>query len=107
MAGLVTLHPTPAYLDSLPVKMFEYMSAGLPVIASDFPLWREIIEGNDCGLCIDPLDPAAIAAAIDALVSNPARAEQMGRNGRAAVEQHFNWANEERKLLQLYEDILI
>lgn len=106
MAGLVTLYPTPAYLVSLPVKMFEYMAAGLPVIASDFPLWQEIVVGNGCGLCVDPLDPDAIADAIDTLVSNPTRAEQMGRNGRVAVEQQFNWANEERKLLGLYEDIL-
>jgi len=105
MAGLVTLRPTPAYLDSLPVKMFEYMSAGIPVIASDFPLWREIVLGHDCGLCVDPDDPDAIAAAIDALISDRKRAEQMGRNGRAAVQEIFNWSVEEKKLLQLYTDI--
>ena len=106
IAGIVTLRPTPAYLDSLPVKMFEYMSAGIPVIASDFPLWREIILGHDCGLCVDPEDPDAIAAAIDALISDRKRAEQMGRNGRAAVQKVFNWSVEEKKLLQLYTDIL-
>src|SRR5690606_27542083 len=70
IAGLVTLHPTPAYLNSLPIKMFEYMSAGLPVIASNFPLWREIVESNDCGICVDPLDSEQIAAAIDFLAEN-------------------------------------
>ena len=57
VAGLVTLHPTPAYRVALPVKMFEYMAAGLPVIASDFPLWREIIEGAECGLWWTPSTP--------------------------------------------------
>ena len=82
--------------------MFEYMSAGVPVIASHFPLWREIIEGNDCGLCVDPLDPAAIAKAIDYLVTHPQEAERMGRNGQRAVAERYNWKIEEAKLLQLY-----
>ena len=106
MAGLVTLLPYPNYVDALPIKMFEYMSAGVPVIASDFPLWREILLPRGCGICVDPEDPAAIAQAIDHLVSNPERAAEMGRNGQAAVRDEYNWANEERKLLRLYEDVL-
>ena len=105
VAGLVTLHPIANYLDALPVKMFEYMAAGVPVIASDFSLWREIIEGNDCGLCVDPLDPRAIAEAIDFFVDNPGRAEQMGRNGQRAVNERYNWSIEEGKLLKLYASL--
>ncbi|MGR4976339.1 glycosyltransferase family 4 protein [Pseudomonas sp. LARHCG127] len=101
-AGLVTLHPVVNYLDALPVKMFEYMCAGLPVIASDFPLWREIIESSECGVCVDPLDPNKIAEAIDYIVSNPSIASEMGANGRAAVLSRYNWGVEERKLLSLY-----
>lgn len=106
VAGVVTFLPMPNHVDAQPNKMFEYMSAGIPVIASDFPLWRDIILGHDCGLCVDPDDPDAIAAAIDALISDRERAEQMGRNGRTAVQEVFNWAVEEKKLLQLYTDIL-
>ncbi|MCE9662464.1 glycosyltransferase family 4 protein [Halomonas sp. M5N1S17] len=102
IAGIVTLHPVINYLDALPVKMFEYMSAGLPVIASDFPLWREIVEGSDCGLCVDPLNPGAIAEAIDFLVANPDRAREMGANGQRAVAERYNWQQEERKLLETY-----
>lgn len=105
VAGLVTLHPVINYLDALPVKMFEYMVAGIPVIASNFPLWREIIEGNQCGLCVDPLDPAAIAKAIDYLINNPQEAEQMGRNGQKAVAEKYNWTIEEKKLLDFYQSI--
>lgn len=105
IAGVVTLHPVENYLDALPVKMFEYMSSGIPVIASDFPLWREIVLGNDCGLCVDPMDPAAIADAIDFLASHPDEARRMGENGQLAVHERYNWAAEEIKLLALYADL--
>ena len=85
--------------------MFEYMSAGLPVIASDFPLWREIIAGNDCGLLVDPEDPQAIADAIDTLVNDPEMARRMGENGARTVREKYNWDIEEKKLLALYEEI--
>jgi glycosyltransferase involved in cell wall biosynthesis len=106
VAGLVTLHPIINYLDSLPVKMFEYMVASIPPIASNFPLWREIIEGNECGLCVDPLDPAAIAKAIDYLVTHPEEARRMGENGRRAVMTQYNWSIEEKKLLNFYTKVL-
>ncbi|CCQ54419.1 glycosyltransferase family 4 protein [Crocosphaera watsonii] len=106
MAGLVVLHPTMNYLDSLPVKMFEYMSAGLPVIASNFPLWKEIIEGNNCGICVDPLDTKEISQAIQWIFEHPQEAQKMGKNARRAVENKYNWENEAKKLLSLYERFL-
>ncbi|RZA36441.1 MAG: glycosyltransferase [Lysobacteraceae bacterium] len=105
-AGLVTLLPTASYREALPVKMFEYMAAGIPVIASDFPLWRDIVEGSACGLCVDPSDPQAIAAAIDHLASHPQQARDMGANGRRAVLERYNWENEEDKLIAFYADLL-
>ena len=106
VAGLVTFHPLPNHIDAQPNKMFEYMSSGIPVIASNFPLWREIVEGNDCGLCVDPLDPKAIAAAIDFMINNPERAREMGENGKRAVLEKYNWGVEEAKLLAFYQTIL-
>lgn len=105
-AGLVTLHPIPNYLDALPIKMFEYMSAGIPVIASNFPQWRQIVLAADCGVCVDPLSPAAIAQAIDDIGHSPERARAMGLNGRRAVETRFNWKTEESKLIAFYEQVL-
>jgi glycosyltransferase involved in cell wall biosynthesis len=103
--GLVTLYPTTNYVDALPIKMFEYMAAGIPVIASDFPLWRGIIESAECGVCVDPLDPIAIARAIDDFLADPDRAMRMGRNGRQAVLERFNWGIEEKKLLNFYQTL--
>ena len=106
IAGLVTLHPIINYIDALPVKMFEYMNAGIPVIASNFPVWREIVEGNECGLCVDPLDPEAIGAAIDFFVTHPTKAQLMGENGRQAVFKKYNWKTEELKLFTFYKNLI-
>ena len=104
--GLVTLHRVPNFLNSRPIKMFEYMSAGVPVIASDFPLWREIVEENQCGICVDQNDPEAIASAISHFHDNPDEVVRMGNNGRRAVEEKYRWDREATKLLSLYQDLL-
>jgi len=102
-AGLVVLHDVPNYVVSYPIKMFEYMSAGIPVIASDFPLWRSIIDSERCGLLVDQKDPVSIAKAIDWILTHPEEAERMGQRGKAAVAAKYNWGVEERKLLAVYE----
>jgi len=105
-AGLVLLHPTENYVDAYPVKMFEYMAAGLPVIASDFPLWNDIISRYACGICADPFNIEAIAAAINKLLTDEELAQQMGVNGRKAIESVFNWEQEEKKLVAIYRKLL-
>lgn len=106
IAGFLLFHPAPNHVHSKPIKLFEYMSSGIPVIASNFQLWKSIIEGNDCGICVNPLEPKTIARAIDFLLNNPDRAKLMGANGRMAVTKLYNWSNEERKLIRLYNDLL-
>ena len=104
-AGLVILHPEPNYLASQPVKLFEYMCAGLPVIVSDFPVCRGIVAGARCGILVNPLDPAETARAIEFLLTHPDEAREMGRRGFHAVRERYSWANEEKALLQFYSEL--
>ena len=101
-AGLVVLCPTDSYVDSLPIKLFEYMAAGIPVVASDFPVWRSIIEPHACGLLVDPTDVNAISKAMAWILSHPDEAQLMGVRGRAAVQQQYQWDHEARKLEECY-----
>lgn len=103
--GIVTLLPTPSYVESLPIKMFEYMLAGIPVVASNFPLWIDIIKTYNCGLMADPNNPEEISKACQHLLDNQDIAEQMGKNGRDAVIKYFNWEQEESKLISFYNEL--
>ena len=88
-------------------KFFEYMEAGLPVICSGSRLWREIVEEYNCGICVEPGDIAQIRAAIKTLTEDRDLAELMGRNGRRAIEERFNWSVEEEKYLKIFSDIAV
>ncbi len=103
--GLLTLYPTPKYLASYPTKLFEYMAAGVPVVASDFPVWRRFVDEARCGLLVDPQDPGAIAEAIRWLLEHPDEAAAMGARGREAVGAWYSWEQEARTLLAFYEDL--
>jgi glycosyltransferase involved in cell wall biosynthesis len=104
--GIAVLQPIPNYIDSWPTKMFEYMAMGLPVIVSNFQLYRDVVERHECGICVDPMDVVAVAQAIEYLVAYPNEAKRMGDNGKAAVHQSFEWKNEELKLLALYRSLI-
>tara|TARA_R110002049_G_scaffold116881_1_gene269718 strand:- start:6311 stop:7303 length:993 start_codon:yes stop_codon:yes gene_type:complete len=107
VAGMVTLHPHSNFIDSYPVKMFEYMAASLPVISSNFPLFKEIVEGNNCGFCVDPMNPNEIAKVISYIINNPLKAKELGENGRKAVLEKYNWNMEINKLSDIYQKLTI
>jgi glycosyltransferase involved in cell wall biosynthesis len=87
-------------------KLFEYMLSGLPVICTDFDLWKEIISRYNCGICVSPVDVNAITKAMKFLLDNPEKAKTMGENGQRAVLEEFNWTIEENKLIGLYQRLI-
>lgn len=104
--GIVTYLPYANNTSCLPNKLFDYMLLGLPVIVSDFPLYRQVVQTHQCGLIVDPTRPEEIAAAMTFLIEHPEEARQMGQNGRLAVIEHYNWDIESRKLLSIYDNLL-
>ena len=98
--GLLLLDSTENYLESLPIKMFEYMSHGIPIIASDFPIWRNIIDGHKCGFLVDPYDINSINKLIISLMNNDNLFKTMSDNCFKAAKVHFNWLTEKNKLFK-------
>ena len=95
--GIITFLSTPNHIYSQPNKIFEYMSMKLPVICSNFDLWKLIVEDNNCGICISPTKPNEILNAIKHIYNNPKTALEMGNNGSHLVKTRYNWEVEEKK----------
>ncbi|MBP2312734.1 glycosyltransferase family 4 protein [Azospirillum soli] len=103
--GLVLYYPTRNYAEAQPVKLFEYMATGIPIIVTDLPYLRSVVDEHRCGLVVPPRDPAAIASAIEWMFDHPEEAAEMGRRGQEAVRSLYNWGHEERELIRLYDRI--
>ncbi len=105
--GLALLLPESRYVAALPVKLFEYMAAGLPVLASDFPAIRSVVEKSGCGLLADPLSPPAeIAEKIIQWWQNPEAARQAGRQGRQAFIDEYNFESQAGRLSSLVSELI-
>ena len=100
--GIIVPHPNPRYTTNYPVKLFEYMAAGLPVIASKEGEASAFVREAGCGLLVDPLNTEDIAKAIIWLFQHPAEALAMGAKGQRLVFEKYNWEREEERLLSLY-----
>ena len=102
--GLAILYPLKNYLTSLPVKAFEYMAFGKPIIMSDFKYWKEIF--SECALFVDPYNPKQISEKINYLIENKAIREKLGENGKELIKNKYSWEKEEIKLLKFYNNII-
>ncbi len=104
--GVMLFKPEPNHINSLSTKVFEYMAGATCVLVSDFPIYNETIQQQNCGVCVDPEDVQAISTAINSLLSNPDTAIQMGLNGRKLVHEKYSWESQEEILLGVYTQLL-
>jgi glycosyltransferase involved in cell wall biosynthesis len=104
--GLCILYPVENYILSQPTKLYEYMSASIPFVASDFKIIKDIVERYHCGICVNPLDTNAIRDAIQFLIDNPRESEAMGKRGFEAVKENYSWESQAHKLTFFYKKLL-
>lgn len=106
LAAVVLVPPSPHYREKHLTKFFEYMAVGLPIICTDVPAWRALIQEQGVGLCVDPKDTAAVAGALRYLKQHPEQAREMGRRGRELVRTRYNWEGQAQKLLRMYQSLI-
>jgi glycosyltransferase involved in cell wall biosynthesis len=105
--GLVLLHDAPNHRLAIPIKQLEYMSCGLPSISSKEVLFcKEVVEKENCGIVVNPLDTNEIAEAIKKIINNPPLAKQMSKNAIKAAKEKYNWQSQEKELISLYKKLL-
>ena len=102
--GLVVFLPVTNHLNSQPNKLFEYMAAGLCVVGSDFLSWKSVIQGNDCGILVNPCKSLELAEGLDFLLANKDVVERLGSNGLAA-SRNYSWDSELEKIIDFYHKL--
>jgi len=98
--GACVLQAAPNHMESLPIKVFEYMACGKGSIISSFPLWRRLFVG--AALFADPMNPASVALLMEQLLAKPALLGRLSERGRLLAEQSYSWESEAQRLANGY-----
>ncbi|AKI96524.1 glycosyltransferase family 4 protein [Kosmotoga pacifica] len=102
--GMLVIHRGKSKEESSPLKMFEYMAFGLPIIASNFDYWKNILENPSCALYVDPESPEDIAKKMELLVKDQVLRKTLGNAGREKSKNYL-WESIEECLVELYERV--
>jgi glycosyltransferase involved in cell wall biosynthesis len=103
--GLALFDPAPNYVRSMPTKFFEYVHFGLPILCSDFPLWRQFVERHDCGAVVPPGDIEAALTVLRRWYTEPDRYRALSEAARTAAAQ-YQWDIMGERLVRLYDRLL-
>jgi len=103
--GMCLIWPMKNSIESYPTKLFEYMRCGLPIITSNFPLYREVIEENNCGVCIDPLNVLELKKVLIAMHMDVEKSELMAKNGKKTVFEKYDWKSQTPILSKVYDTL--
>ena len=103
--GLCLLYPTRQYVIAEPTKLFEYLSVGLPIVGADMGPTKEVVTRHECGILVDPKDPAAIAEAVATILRDPDLASTL-RERAAAASSEYTWEEQADRLVTAYVRLL-
>ncbi|WP_036058987.1 glycosyltransferase [Paenilisteria weihenstephanensis] len=103
--GLALLHETPNYVKSLASKLYEYMSYGIVSVASDFPLWKELLMNTDAGITVNPMNINEVYYDVVKLINEVPYRKQLAKNGLKAHVNDYNWGVEEAKILRFIQQL--
>jgi len=104
--GIVNFHRNSNHTKCYPNKLFEFLGKGIPVVASNFTIWMDLLEEHNCCIFVDPTDTNDIVKQVEKLKLDKELCYSMGNNGYDAIEKYFNWGIEERKLIKIYESLI-
>lgn len=104
--GMGLFKPLSMFQYGLQVKTFEYMACGLPIICSNTGSIHGIVSRHACGISVDPTSAEETADALVRMLVDKSFWLTCSRNGRLAVREKYNWAEEEKKLTAVYESAL-
>lgn len=103
--GLIPLQPIRKYMKNIPIKLFEYMACGTPVLSANLPPIAEFLSPSGAGRLYDSTDDRALAEGVLDMLADPDGLAQMRRKGLESVRASWNWSQMERKLLDIYRHI--